>query len=168
MPPVAAAEHGNKVQTVADTRQTAQTKDEGSVQIAAGFNLNVQENLNESVVEDGITIDVQKSLEVSAYNDTDAAIYANASAVQSKVGVGVGVAINVVDAINRAVIGAATIEADEIQLIAQMYDDGSYEKMLFKAAAKADKGINIFDFLIKTAIIESIVINACNTIWYYY
>ena len=37
---------GNKVQTVADTRQTAQTKDEGSVQIAAGFNLNVQENLN--------------------------------------------------------------------------------------------------------------------------
>ena len=38
-------------------------------------------------------------------------------------------------------------------LAAEMYDDGSYAKMLLKEAAKADKGINILDFLIKTAIL---------------
>jgi len=147
---------GNKVQTMSRDRNMAQTEDEGSVQIAAGFNLNIQENLNESVIDDGISLELDGTLEVSAYNDTDAAIYANASAVNSDVGVGVGVAINIVDAINRAVIGLVAIQADSIRLTAQMYDDGSYEKMLAQQAAKADKGINIFDFLIKTAITESI------------
>ena len=82
---------GNKVQTMADTRKTATPENEKSIQIAAGFNLNIQENINESIVADGITLTVTGMLEVSAYNDTDAAIYANASAVGSDIGVGVAV-----------------------------------------------------------------------------
>ncbi|MBR4990130.1 MAG: hypothetical protein IKY96_03105, partial [Oscillospiraceae bacterium] len=143
---------GNKVQTMADTRTNADTEDETSVQIAAGFNLNVQENINESVIADGIILDLSGKLEVSAYNDTDAAVYANASAVGSDIGVGVAVAINIVDSVNRAVIGQASVKADSIQLVAEMYDDGSYEKMLAVAAQKADKDINIFEFLVRSAV----------------
>ena len=137
-------------------RSNATTDDGKNIQIAAGFNLNIQKNINESVIDGEVTVELDDRLEITAYNDTDASVIANASAVSSQVGVGVAVAINIVDFVNRAVIGQASITADSIHLVAEMYDDGSYNQMLAAEAAQEDKSINILDFLVKKAISESI------------
>ena len=147
---------GNQVQTMSRNRSNATTDDGKNIQIAAGFNLNIQKNINESVIDGEVTVELDDRLEITAYNDTDASVIANASAVSSQVGVGVAVAINIVDFVNRAVIGQASITADSIHLVAEMYDDGSYNQMLAAEAAQEDKSINILDFLVKKAISESI------------
>ena len=74
-------------------RQLAQTS-EGNTQVAAAFVLNVQKNVSEAVIDGGVVINAGEKVAVNSSNSTISAIYGNASATNSKIGVGVAVAIN--------------------------------------------------------------------------
>ncbi|MDO4545395.1 MAG: hypothetical protein Q4C25_04495, partial [Bacillota bacterium] len=105
-------------------RQTAQTS-EGNIQIAAAFNLNVMKNSSIAAIEGNITTTAAGDIEVSSIGETDAKIYANASATQSKTGIGAAVAINIVSYTNKAVVEQAALTAGgDISVTAEMPEEG--------------------------------------------
>ena len=108
--------------TMVAGRQMAQTT-EGSIQVAAAFVLNVHKNASVATIEDGVTIVTPDSgkVAVNTENNTISAIYANASATNSKIGVGVAVAINVVTYDNLAIVGDAAITTGVLEVTALMY-----------------------------------------------
>ncbi|MEN6634431.1 MAG: hypothetical protein ABFC56_01110, partial [Clostridiaceae bacterium] len=141
-------------------RQTAQTS-EGNIQVAAGFNLNIQINHVESLISGGISVtafvpegtasgETAGSVVVEAYGDTDADVAANASATKAKIGVGVAVAINIVTYDTLAHIDTASIHADSLRVLAHMIAE---EK---KTETSADTGTgepkNIIEQLLEEAI----------------
>lgn len=107
------------VSSLTANRQTAQTS-EGNVQIAAAFNLNVMKNSSIAVIEGNIRVKTDNELEVSSVGQTEAKIYADGSAVQSKIGVGVAVALNLITYVNQAYIDQAEIIAGSLKILAEM------------------------------------------------
>ncbi|MFN7716763.1 MAG: beta strand repeat-containing protein, partial [Pseudanabaenaceae cyanobacterium] len=83
---------------------------DGSVSIAAGLALNLINSTAEASVANGVTV-TAKSLALKSANETDAAATADGKAVDGSnaAGIGVAVALNLVNATNTATIGKATI-----------------------------------------------------------
>ncbi|MGF7003762.1 hypothetical protein M2149_002167 [Lachnospiraceae bacterium PFB1-21] len=108
----------SSVNTMAKDRQGAQTS-EGSVSVAAGFALNIQNNQAEAYIGGDVVIRARE-VAVLSYNETDAAISANGSATQSKTGVGVAIAINIVSYANLAYVDQAGVVADKLTIAALM------------------------------------------------
>ncbi|MPN40543.1 hypothetical protein SDC9_188081 [bioreactor metagenome] len=114
-------------------RTKAETS-EGSIQVAAGINVNVMQNNALASIGDGIMVkalpalDVGGAIRVTSINDTDAAIKANASASKAETGVGVAVAVNVVSYQNIARIGQAALEAATLHISADIVENKSAEK----------------------------------------
>jgi len=111
--------NSNSVNSLSAGRQKASTS-EGSVDIAAAFALNIQKNTNESYIAGGIDINADDSVSVLSYNETDAEITANGSASNSKVGVGVAVALNIVTFNNLAHIDDASVQTKNLSVSALM------------------------------------------------
>ncbi|MDP3446823.1 MAG: hypothetical protein Q8S22_02065, partial [Eubacteriales bacterium] len=152
--------NSSAIGNLSTNRQTAQTS-EGNVQVAAGFNLNIMANRAEAVISGGATVtaytptgtpeDVPAGLiSVEAYSDTDAAIYANASATKAKIGVGVAVAINIVSYDTLAHIDDAAISADTLRVLARMYE--AAKSTTTQAEGSTSK--NIIETLVEQAITE--------------
>ena len=112
---------GNGVKSLTANRQKAETS-EGSVQVAATFVLNVQNNTSKAMIADGITVKTADDLTVVSKSDTDGIIQADSSATNSTTGVGVAVAINVVTYNNIAYVGAYNIEAKNLTIDAENVD----------------------------------------------
>ncbi len=135
-------------------RQTAQTS-EGTIQVAAGFTLNIQTNRSEAYLAGGITVIADDydgdpatvdpdngKLSITAQNDTDAAIYANASATKATTGVGVAVAINIVNYDNLVHIDDAAITANYLTLTATVAP--LIKKTVVQASPTPDNIVDIF------------------------
>ena len=122
-------------------RQKGQTS-EGGIQVAAGFVLNIMTNASEAyiaggasvtatgtdVINDDGTVTKNGSVTVESKNLTTADIFANASATQSKVGVGVAVAINIVNYTNFAYVADAAIHANHLTVQALIIESASSNK----------------------------------------
>ncbi|TWH39301.1 beta strand repeat-containing protein [Dulcicalothrix desertica] len=101
----------------------------GSISIAAGLALNLVDSTAKATLADGLVINSAGSFKLATSNETDAAAIADGSAVGGapKVGVGVAVALNIVDTTNEATVGKSTIgtanvTAKGITLEAKMSD----------------------------------------------
>ena len=123
----------SQVSAMGNGRIKAETS-EGSIQVAAGINVNVMQNNALASIGDGIMVkalpalDVGGAIRVTSINDTDAAIKANASASKAETGVGVAVAVNVVSYQNIAHIGQAALEAATLHISADIVENKSAEK----------------------------------------
>ena len=96
-----------KVTQMTENRPSAQTS-EGSIQVAAALALNIHYNESRAVL--GGSAETQGDLTVRSTIDTDAVIYADASATKSTTGVGAAVAVNYVNATNVARIGSGKLK----------------------------------------------------------
>lgn len=136
-------------------RQGAQTS-EGSIQIAAAFNLNIMKNRAEASIADGLWVRAEDdgsgqhgTISVTAANNTDATIRANASATNSKIGVGVAVAINIASYHNIASIGKTTVEASKLTVSATMPAD---LKKTATTVASTGEAINSLDAYVTSGV----------------
>ncbi|RUT07776.1 hypothetical protein DSM106972_020360 [Dulcicalothrix desertica PCC 7102] len=123
----------------------------GSVSIAAGLALNLVDSTAKASLADGLIINSAGSFKLATSNETDAGAIADGSAVGgvSAIGVGVAVALNIVDITNEATIGQSTtgtanVTAKGVILEAKMSDsslkgDGFSN---FTAQATAGAGAN--------------------------
>ncbi len=123
----------SSVTNLGSNRQSMSTT-EGSVQVAAAIDVNVQKNVSDASIGDGVTIKALAAddgsgtatggeVKVAGTGDTDAKITSNASATNSTVGVGVAGAVNVVNYDNLARIGSAAIEAAALNVLARSADE---------------------------------------------
>lgn len=123
------------VNSLTKDRQTAQTS-EGSIAGAAAFALNIQNTTTKATVRDGVNIqglggEKAAGVTVSTGNQTSAEIKADGSAVFKaakgdnidETGVGVAVAINIVNADNIASLGAGVTMAKDVKVIAGLNKD---------------------------------------------
>ena len=110
---------GAKIQNDAKGRQQAESA-ESTLTGAGAFALNVQKNKARAEIMDGADVITGDKLEVKSMNRTDATIKADASATKSDTGVGVGIAINIVNMENVARIGSGYIQARELELAAEI------------------------------------------------
>ena len=145
-------------------RQTSQTS-EGNIQIAAGFNLNILSNHAEAAIlsavieayvpagDAGDSTPAAGSVNVETRNDTDAAIYSDASATNAKIGVGVAVAINIVHYENIAHIDAASVTAVTLNVTALM-EDPSVSSKETQSGGTEEEDQNIVETLVKKAITQ--------------
>ena len=100
-------------------QRTSSSTTEGTITVAAGLALNIQKIVTGAYVDDGLlivatgedtvndddTITRDGIVEVQSLALNDSTVVANGSASQGKVGVGVAVAINIVNYTNEAVFG---------------------------------------------------------------
>ncbi len=98
----------DRVSALTANRPSPQTP-EGNIQISASLALNVQ--FNEARAELMNQVKAAGDLAVLSTIDTDAILYGDSSAVNSTTGVGVGVAINYIEATNVAKVGPYRLEA---------------------------------------------------------
>ena len=154
---------GNPTMTKSANREGAKN-DEGSVSVAAAFVLNVMDNEAIAYIDDAAKIiakgedpDEPGKLSILVYGDTDADIFANASATESSTGVGVAVAVNVVEYHNKAYLGKVAVEADELEIIVDMYEDEKPERKTAydKAQEKGGEPKNILEVLITDAMTKA-------------
>ena len=110
---------GASIKNGANDRQKAETAEE-SIAGAGAFILNVMKNKARAEIVDGVNVTTKGKLSVNASNRTDATVIANASTTKSTVGVGIGVAINIVTMENIARIGNGNITANELEVIAEI------------------------------------------------
>ena len=147
------------VSGLTSNRQTSQTS-EGNIQIAAAFNLNVLCNRAEAYISGAVVEAYQPegdsseepaagSVTVQSRNDTDAAIYANASATNARIGVGVAVAINIVSYYNIAHIDDVTVTASSLEVTALIEDPKVTTE---ETQPEEEEDINIVEALIRQAI----------------
>ena len=108
-----------KVGEAAANRQKAQTS-EGSVAGAAAVAVNIQTGESRAEVLNGIDITTSGKVAVTTRNRTTAALKANASTADSEIGVGAGVAINIITLNNIAHIGDGAITAAALEVAANM------------------------------------------------
>ncbi|MHC5862008.1 beta strand repeat-containing protein, partial [Nostoc sp.] len=106
----------------------AETND-GSVSIAAGLAVNVANSSTQASLADGIVINAAGEFKLATSNETDASAIADGTMVGAapQVGIGVAVALNIVNATNEATIGQsldgnANVTAQGITLEAKMSD----------------------------------------------
>ncbi len=155
--------NSSKINGASSNRQTAQTT-EGNVQIAAGFALNILTNRAESRITDGITVTANGTdttaddgtvtrggvVSVISYARTNASVSANAAATNAKIGVGVAIAINVINYDNIAYIENAAINANHLDVLALMITD----PIKPKTAAPVASEDNIIVALVRGMITE--------------
>ena len=105
-------------------RQSASTT-EGGIEIAAALALNIQSIKAEALIDDGISVTAEGGendgnvvVRTLTYNESK--ITANGSASKGKIGVGVAVAINVVDYDSLAAVGDSDIAASTLTVEAGM------------------------------------------------
>ena len=110
---------GAAIKNGANDRQKAETAEQ-TVTGAGAFVLNVMKNASRAEIKDGVNITTQGALTVSSTNRTDATVKADASATKSDVGVGIGVAINIVTMDNIARIGNGSVSADSLAVTAEI------------------------------------------------
>ena len=103
----------------ANNRQQAETS-ETTVTGAGALILNIQKNKSKAEIADDVDVTTAKKLTVQSQNRTEAKLVANASAVKSDTGLGIGVAINIVRMDNIARIGTGRIEAGELLVEAKL------------------------------------------------
>ncbi|HXF68056.1 MAG TPA: leukotoxin LktA family filamentous adhesin, partial [Burkholderiales bacterium] len=115
---------------------------EGKVSVAAAVAANVADSKAQAFIPDGRTVNTTGALRVEASNNTDARAAADGSAAGgiATVGIGAAVAVNKVNALAEAYIGAATITADGVIVRAGMTDVGGDSANAFKAEARAGAG----------------------------
>ncbi|WP_201800703.1 hypothetical protein, partial [Dulcicalothrix desertica] len=108
-----------QIDSVEDNPNSAKHKDgikgkaktsSGSISIAAGLALNLVDSTAKASLADGLIINSAGSFKLATSNETDAEAIADGSAVGgvSAIGVGVAVALNIVDITNEATIGQST------------------------------------------------------------
>ena len=93
--------------------------------MAAALALNIQNIVAEALIDEDISVTAKGGeadgiVAVQSYAYNESIIMANGSASKGKIGVGVAVAINVVDYENTAVIGDSEISADTLIVEAGM------------------------------------------------
>lgn len=127
--------NNEKIEKLTANRQQAQTS-EGNVQVAAAFAVNVMQHVVAALVGDGLTLTARGNategsglFKVEAINDTDAIISANASATNSKTGVGVGAAVNVVTFENKAILGYSKVVAKQLVISADTLEAAEAESL---------------------------------------
>jgi hypothetical protein len=125
---------------------------EGKVSVAAAVAVNVETSSVIAAVPDGVVINAGGSLTISSANTTSGKATADGSAVgesgsQSKVGIGVAAAVNVVDKTNIARLGNAAHSADGVTISATQYGDpanpdvDTYESTATSGAGGSKVGI---------------------------
>ena len=115
-----------------DNKPSASTS-EGGIEVAAALALNIQSITTLAQIDDGISVtaagengeDGQLTVESLALNEGE--IMANGSASQGKIGVGVAVAIQVVNYKNQAIVGDAAITADTLTVRAGLITEEETE-----------------------------------------
>ena len=110
---------GGAIADGANDRQKAETAEQ-TVTGAGAFVLNIMKNSALSEIANGVDVATEGKLSVHAANRTDATVKADASATHSDVGVGIGVAINIVTMENIARIGDGAIAANELEVVADI------------------------------------------------
>lgn len=115
---------------------------EGKVSVAAAVAVNVADSRAQAFIPDGRTVHTSGTLTIQASNNTDAKAAADGSAAGSTatVGIGAAVAVNKVNALTEAYIGAATITANGVAVRAGMTDVGGDTSNAFAAEAKSGAG----------------------------
>ena len=141
---------GGAIQNGAENRQNAETGEQ-TIAGAGSFVLNMMQNKSRAEVVDGVNVTTKGKLAVQSSNRTDATIRADASATHSDMGVGVGVAINVVTMDNIARVGNGTITAAELEVRA---DIAQAPTMVREMAAIED--MNAFSSALQAQIAEAI------------
>ncbi|MGN0184806.1 MAG: beta strand repeat-containing protein, partial [Aristaeellaceae bacterium] len=109
------------VASLANKRPSMQTT-EGSVQVAAAIAANVHSNKTLASIADGVRIEATGDVRVTSLEDTDAVIYADATACNSTIGVGAAAAVNYVEYENKAYVGARSIKADNLIIRADVQE----------------------------------------------
>ena len=109
----------NRIGNDADNRQKAETPEQ-TLGLAASMVLNVQRNISRARVEDGVDVTAENEISVRSYNRTAAEIKADSSTTKTEKGIGVGLAINVVNGENIAYIGNGTITGKSVEVIADI------------------------------------------------
>ncbi|MBR2528615.1 MAG: hypothetical protein IKE58_09130 [Blautia sp.] len=93
-----------------ENRQQAQTS-EGSIGVAGAVVVNVQNSAAVSLILEGVNVKAAETLAVTAQNGTTSKVMADASTTNSDIGVGAGVAVNIIGLKNIARISDGEIEA---------------------------------------------------------
>ncbi|MEG2199311.1 MAG: hypothetical protein RRY25_03390, partial [Anaerovorax sp.] len=139
----------NTIENESEDRQKGETS-EGTVAVAAGFAMNLSNTMNKAELGGGITVEADDGLtddgktnpefdengnlikngvvSVIAEAKNESIVEANASATESKVGVGVAVAVNSVTFYNIAVVTGANIIADEFMVRATLIQEEAGEE----------------------------------------
>ncbi|MBR3018101.1 MAG: hypothetical protein IKH57_13675 [Clostridia bacterium] len=107
-----------------DNRQQAQTS-EGTVGVAGAVAVNVQDSVSCAEIMQGVNVKASGTLSVTSQNGTKSGIKADASAVNSDIGVGVGVAVNIIGLQNIAQISDGAIEAAILKVTAATRTNGT-------------------------------------------
>ena len=110
---------GGEIMNDSKDRQKSETA-ENSVSGAGAFVLNMQKNKVRAEILDDVDIDTKGAVSVHSANRTDATIKANASTTNSDVGVGVGIALNIVKMDNIARVGNGGIRASGLEVVADI------------------------------------------------
>ena len=106
-----------KLDKAMKNRQKAETS-EGTVGVAGAVAVNVQSSSARSEIMDGVNVKAADLIGVTSVNGTTAQVKGNASVTNSDVGVGVGVAVNIVALENIARLGDGQFEAAMLKLSA--------------------------------------------------
>ena len=106
-----------KIDQASKDRQKSETS-EGTVGVAGAVAVNVQSSESRAEIMNGVNVHTEGLTAVTAQNGTRAEIRANASTTNSDIGVGVGVAINIVNLTNIANMGDGEIEAAMLRVAA--------------------------------------------------
>ena len=98
-------------------RQKAETS-EGTVGVAGAVAVNVQSSKSLAELLKGVNVKAENQLSVTAVNGTTSKVKANAAVTNSDIGVGVGVAVNVIGLANIARLSDGEIEAAMLKVSA--------------------------------------------------
>ncbi|MBR3018685.1 MAG: hypothetical protein IKH57_16665 [Clostridia bacterium] len=121
---LAGKNHSNSVSTdqiekaKSGNRQKAETS-EGSVGVAGAVLVNVQDSVSNSEIMKGVSVNASGTAAVTALNVASSKVKADAGVTNSDVGVGVGVAVNIINLSNIAKIGDGEIKAAILNVTAK-------------------------------------------------
>ena len=99
-------------------RQKSETS-EGTVGVAGALVVNVQNSASVAEIQNGVNIKASDLIAVTALNGTTSKIKANGSTTNSDKGVGVGIAINIINLDNIARMGDGEFEAAMLKVAAE-------------------------------------------------
>lgn len=108
----------------AASRRTGAATTEGSIQVAAAFVLNIQSIHASAEITDDLTVEAiaqdgeSGHLTVESLAQNTGKLRANGSASQGRIGVGVAVALNIVEYTNKALLGNSEIKASHLKVYA--------------------------------------------------
>ena len=109
--------NGGKIDGMTKDRQKSETS-EGTVGVAGALALNIQSSGSRSEIMKGVNVKTPADVAVISLNRTTSLVKANASTTNSDIGVGVGIALNIIFLDNIAKVGDGTIEAALLKVAA--------------------------------------------------